>query len=62
MMDLVHPDQKFDYPPPDLESFTSWLDEMWKVPAVKSYGLTGQQHMEHRRQMELPVTDYDFLL
>merc|ERR1712154_148081 len=62
MLDLVHPEEKFHYPPARLEHFTAWLGEMWKVPAVKEYGLTPQQHMEFKRQMKEPVTNYDFLI
>ena len=60
--DLVHPEEKFHYPPARLEHFTAWLGEMWRVPAVKEYGLTPGQHMEFKRQMGQPLTNYDFLL
>ena len=60
--ELVHPQEKLDYPPAGLEHFTAWLGEMWEVPAVKEYGLTPQQHMEFRRQMGQSPTNYDFLL
>ena len=60
--DLLHPEEKFNYPPARLEHFNAWLGEMWKVPAVKEYGLTPQQHMEFKRQMGQSLTNYDFLL
>ena len=59
---FVHPEEKFDYPPAGLNHFTAWLEEMWKVPAVKEYGLTPQQHMEFKRQMGESLTNYDFLI
>ena len=60
--DLAYPEEKFLYPPARLEHFSAWLGEMWRVPAVKEYGLTPHQHLEYRRQREQATTNYDFLL
>ena len=52
-----------EFPPPEAESFRSWLGNMWRVPAVREYGLTPEQHFQYRREMEKSdSSNYDFLL
>jgi len=50
--------------PKELTSLLTWIKNMWKVPAIKAYGLNGEQHAKFYSHAKASGEncDYDMLL
>eukprot|EP00092_Neocalanus_flemingeri_P089615 GFUD01113399.1.p1 GENE.GFUD01113399.1~~GFUD01113399.1.p1 ORF type:complete len:185 (+),score=49.36 GFUD01113399.1:32-556(+) len=58
---VLFPGENLDIPK-EMISLLAWIKNMWEVPAIKAYGLKGDNHAKFYAQAASENCDYDMLL
>ena len=58
---VLYPGEKLEVPM-EMTSLLAWIKNMWEVPAVKTYGLKGENHAKFYAQYFSENCDFDMLL